>query len=97
MRGRAKTALNSRGALDHGRPASKPRADDCVPRAVARLSAALATNPAGRVRAPVILVGIGVVLSPIVRSAWDSESAPELTDRLVNVLPNALAHAVASP
>jgi hypothetical protein len=37
------------------------------------------------------LVGVGVVLSPTVRSTWDSEPASVLVDRIVQALPDALA------
>jgi hypothetical protein len=37
------------------------------------------------------LVGVGVVLSPIIRSTWDSEPASVLTERIVQALPGALA------
>jgi len=37
------------------------------------------------------LVGVGVVLSPTVRSTWDSEPASVLADRIVQALPDALA------
>jgi hypothetical protein len=39
----------------------------------------------------IYLVGVGVVLSPTVRSTWDSEPASVLTDRIVQALPEALA------
>ena len=37
------------------------------------------------------LVGVGVVLSPTIRSTWNSEPASVLTDRVVQALPDALA------
>jgi hypothetical protein len=37
------------------------------------------------------LVGVGVVLSPTVRSTWNSEPASVLADRIVQALPDALA------
>jgi hypothetical protein len=37
------------------------------------------------------LVGVGVVLSPTIRSTWTSEPASALADRVVQALPNALA------
>ena len=37
------------------------------------------------------LIGVGVVLSPTVRSTWDSEPASVLADRIVQALPDALA------
>jgi hypothetical protein len=39
----------------------------------------------------IYLVGVGVVLSPTVRSTWDSEPASVLTDKIVHALPDALA------
>jgi hypothetical protein len=39
----------------------------------------------------IYLVGVGVVLSPIIRSTWDSEPASVLADRVVQALPDALA------
>jgi hypothetical protein len=39
----------------------------------------------------IYLVGVGVVLSPTVRSTWDSETASALADHVVQALPNALA------
>ncbi|HEY1888085.1 MAG TPA: hypothetical protein VGG86_18855, partial [Roseiarcus sp.] len=39
----------------------------------------------------IYLVGVGVVLSPIIRSTWNSEPASVLTDRVVQALPDALA------
>jgi hypothetical protein len=39
----------------------------------------------------VYLVGVGVVLSPTVRSGWNSEPASALTDHVVQALPDALA------
>jgi len=39
----------------------------------------------------IYLVGVGVVLSPIIRSTWDSEPASVLADRVVKALPDALA------
>jgi len=49
----------------------------------------------------IYLVGVGVVLSPVIRSGWDSEPASALTDHVVAALPDALtwpvraAHALA--
>jgi hypothetical protein len=37
------------------------------------------------------LIGVGLVLSPTVRSTWDSEPASVLADRIVQALPDALA------
>jgi hypothetical protein len=37
------------------------------------------------------LVGVGVVLSPTIRSTWNSEPASALADHVVQALPNALA------
>jgi hypothetical protein len=37
------------------------------------------------------LVGVGVVLSPIIRSTWNSEPASVLAGRIVQALPDALA------
>jgi len=39
----------------------------------------------------IYLVGVGVVLSPTIRSAWDTETASALADHVVQALPNALA------
>ena len=39
----------------------------------------------------VYLVGVGVVLSPIVRSTWNNEPASVLADSIAQALPNALA------
>ena len=39
----------------------------------------------------IYLVGVGVVLSPIIRSTWNSEPASALADHIVQALPNALA------
>jgi hypothetical protein len=39
----------------------------------------------------IYLVGIGVVLSPTIRSAWDSETASALADHVIQALPTALA------
>jgi hypothetical protein len=39
----------------------------------------------------IYLVGVGVVLSPTVRSTWNSEPASVLADRIVQALPEALA------
>jgi hypothetical protein len=39
----------------------------------------------------IYLVGVGVVLSPIIRSTWNSEPASVLADRVVQALPEALA------
>jgi hypothetical protein len=39
----------------------------------------------------VYLVGVGVVLSPIFRSTWNSEPASVLADNVVRALPDALA------
>jgi hypothetical protein len=39
----------------------------------------------------IYLVGVGVVLSPTVRSTWDTETASALTDHVIQALPNALA------
>jgi hypothetical protein len=49
----------------------------------------------------IYLVGVGVVLSPTIRSEWNSEPASVLADHVVQALPDALAwpvraaHAVA--
>jgi hypothetical protein len=37
----------------------------------------------------IYLVGVGVVLSPIIRSTWNSEPASVLADRVVQALPDA--------
>ncbi len=39
----------------------------------------------------IYLVGVGVVLSPIIRSTWNTEPAAVLADRIVQALPEALA------
>ncbi len=39
----------------------------------------------------IYLVGVGVVLSPVIRSTWNSEPASALADHVVQALPNALA------
>jgi hypothetical protein len=39
----------------------------------------------------VCLVGVGVVLSPIVRSPWNGEPASVLANDVVKALPDALA------
>jgi hypothetical protein len=39
----------------------------------------------------IYLVGVGIVLSPTVRSTWNSEPASVLSDRIVQALPEALA------
>ena len=39
----------------------------------------------------IYFIGVGVVLSPIIRSGWNSEPASALTDRVVQALPDALA------
>jgi hypothetical protein len=39
----------------------------------------------------IYLVGVGVVLSPVIRSTWNTEPASVLTDHVVQVLPEALA------
>jgi hypothetical protein len=38
----------------------------------------------------IYLVGVGVVLSPIIRSTWNTEPAEALADRIVQALPDAL-------
>jgi hypothetical protein len=38
----------------------------------------------------IYLVGVGVVLSPVIRSTWNSEPASVLADRVVQALPEAL-------
>jgi hypothetical protein len=38
----------------------------------------------------IYLVGVGVVLSPIIRSTWNAEPASVLADRVVQALPDAL-------
>ena len=38
----------------------------------------------------IYLVGVGVVLSPTVRSTWNSEPASALADHVVQALPEAL-------
>jgi hypothetical protein len=39
----------------------------------------------------IYLIGVGVVLSPVIRSGWNSEPASELTGHIVEALPAALA------
>jgi hypothetical protein len=39
----------------------------------------------------IYLVGVGVVLSPTIRSTWDSEPASALADHVIQALPVALA------
>ena len=39
----------------------------------------------------IYLVGVGVVLSPTVRSTWNTETASALTDHVMQALPSALA------
>jgi hypothetical protein len=39
----------------------------------------------------VYIVGVGVVLSPVVRSAWNSEPASALASDVAQALPEALA------
>ena len=39
----------------------------------------------------IYLVGVGVVLSPTIRSTWNSEPASALADHVVQALPDALA------
>jgi hypothetical protein len=39
----------------------------------------------------IYLVGVGIVLSPTVRSTWNIEPASVLSDRIVQALPGALA------
>jgi hypothetical protein len=39
----------------------------------------------------ICLVGVGVVLSPTIRSTWDSEPASALADHVIQALPVALA------
>jgi hypothetical protein len=39
----------------------------------------------------IYLVGVGVVLSPVIRSTWNSEPASALADHVVQALPDALA------
>ena len=39
----------------------------------------------------VYLVGVGVVLSPVVELAWNSETASSFTDSIGRALPDALA------
>jgi len=49
----------------------------------------------------IYLVGVGVVLSPLIRSGWNSEPASALSSDVVTALPDALtwpvkaAHAIA--
>jgi hypothetical protein len=38
----------------------------------------------------IYLVGVGVVLSPIIRSTWTTEPASVLADHVVQALPDAL-------
>jgi hypothetical protein len=38
----------------------------------------------------IYLVGVGVVLSPIIRATWNTEPASVLADRVVQALPDAL-------
>ena len=38
----------------------------------------------------IYLVGVGVVLSPIIRSTWNSEPASALADHIIQALPDAL-------
>jgi hypothetical protein len=38
----------------------------------------------------IYLVGVGVVLSPIIRSTWNTEPASVLADHVVQALPDAL-------
>lgn len=39
----------------------------------------------------IYLVGVGVVLSPAIRSEWNSEPASALADHIVQALPTAFA------
>jgi hypothetical protein len=39
----------------------------------------------------IYLIGVGVVLSPVIRSSWNSETASALADHVVQALPSALA------
>ena len=39
----------------------------------------------------IYLVGVGFVLSPTIRSTWDTETASALADHVIQALPNALA------
>jgi hypothetical protein len=39
----------------------------------------------------IYLIGVGVVLSPTIRSTWNTETASALADHVVQALPNALA------
>jgi hypothetical protein len=39
----------------------------------------------------IYLVGVGVVLSPTIRSTWDTETASALADHVIQALPSALA------
>jgi hypothetical protein len=39
----------------------------------------------------IYLVGVGVVLSPTIRSTWNTETASALADRVTQALPSALA------
>ena len=38
----------------------------------------------------IYLVGVGVVLSPTIRSSWNTETASALADHVVQALPDAL-------
>jgi hypothetical protein len=38
----------------------------------------------------IYLIGVGVVLSPIIRSTWNTEPASALADHVVQALPDAL-------
>ncbi len=39
----------------------------------------------------IYLVGVGVVLSPVIRSGWNSDTASVLADHIAQALPDALA------
>jgi hypothetical protein len=39
----------------------------------------------------IYLVGVGVVLSPTIRSTWDTETASALADHVIQALPSAFA------
>jgi hypothetical protein len=39
----------------------------------------------------IYLVGVGVVLSPTIRSTWDTETASALADHVIQAQPSALA------
>jgi hypothetical protein len=39
----------------------------------------------------IYLIGVGVVLSPVIRSGWNSDPASVLTGHVVEALPAALA------